>query len=793
MNSMTATTVRTRHHVYARAWGACVAVLAAGVGSLFGAASAHAQLQNGRTATVPGELLVQFESGTSGAERADARDAAGTRVEEGLREPGLQRLSVEPGTTVSDAIRRLEANPDVRFAQPNITYRAAAVTPVPDVPTWDLNQIHAPQAWAVTKGSPSVTVAVVDSGIADHADLGNNVDRARGHNFVDAAGEPDTTLDLNGHGTHVAGTIAAQGDNGIGIAGVAWRTTLVPVRVLDGYGEGTSGELAEGLDYAGDIGAQVANVSITGSGVDPAVTAAITSHPGTLYVVAAGNDASDNDAEPQAPCNVDAPNLICVAATTEADGRAGFSNTGATSVDLGAPGTNILSLLPPRQTLSSWTFEGGTPLAGWGTIFRSWSVTDQRSAHPGGHSVTDSLGGNYATNQNTSLVTANPLDFTGREGCAVDYQLDLDTAQAPIGSGRPDDLFRILTSPTLVAPFDIRDSWSGTTHDKFVPLRTYLNSDGQRVYMHLNLKANGDADVADGAYVDDVVVSCNGGPTEPDDYVELEGTSMASPHVAGTAALILAARPTASVASVRCDILGTGAQLGSLSGVTVTGRRLDAAAAVSGGRSAQPPADTGDADGVTSSSATLYGASDPCGTATSYEFEYGPTTAYGSATPAASIGSGNAAVGVTSPLSGLAPATTYHYRLVTIRGGARLAGADRTFTTAAPAPPQQPPVNPGEPNKPLTLKDATVSCKRTGSGRKRTVRCTLRRATAVRHVSAKLTKSSRLYARASVKLPRSGRVTLKLVRRLARGRYRVTVTLSDAKGAKRTKRLTVKI
>ncbi len=101
-------------------------------------------------------------------------------------------------------------------------------------------------------------------------------------------------------------------------------------------------------------------------------------------------------------------------------------------------------------------------------------------------------------------------------------------------------------------------------------------------------------------------------------------------------------------------------------------------------------------------------------------------------------------------------------------------------------------MNPGQP-KPLTLKDVTVSCKRTGSGRKRTVRCTLRRATAVRRVSARLTRSSRLYARASGKLPRTGRVTLKLVRRLARGRYRLTLTLRDSKGAKRTKRLTVKV
>jgi hypothetical protein len=267
---------------------------------------------------------------------------------------------------------------------------------------------------------------------------------------------------------------------------------------------------------------------------------------------------------------------------------------------------------------------------------------------------------------------------------------------------------------------------------------------------------------------------------------------MAAPHVAGTAALIWAARPAAGVADVRCDLLGTGTPLASLSGVTVTGTRLNAENAVSGAGSSRPAADTGGADGVTSSGATVRGASYPCGTATSYQFEYGTTASYGSATPAASIGAANAVVGVTSSLSGLAPSTTYHYRLVTIRGGVRLAGPDRTFATAPAPPPQPPPVNPGEP-KPLTLKDVTVSCKRTGSGRKRTVRCTLRRATAVRRLSARLTKSGRLYAKASGRPSRSGRVTLKPVRRLARGRYRLTLTLRDSKGAKSIKRLTVRV
>ncbi len=325
MIPMTATAVRKRHHDYARARRAGVAVLAAAAVSLIGAASAPAQLQSLRTDTVPGEVIVQFDSGTSGAERADVRDAAGTRVEEALRQPGLQRLSVEPGTTVDGGHPPAGGRPGrpIRAAEHRLpSHRRGDPTTRTWVSSGDSRQIGAPAGVGL------------DDGLAQRhrggarlrhrvrpPDFGSNIDRRAGRDFVDTPGDPvNDTSDLNGHGTHVAGTIAAEGDNGIGIAGVTWHSKLVPVRVLNGNGEGTTAQLAQGLDYAGDIGAQVANVSTSGSGVDPAVAQAITSHPGTLYVVAAGNEASNNDADPQTPCNVAAPNLICVAATTETDG-----------------------------------------------------------------------------------------------------------------------------------------------------------------------------------------------------------------------------------------------------------------------------------------------------------------------------------------------------------------------------------------------------------------------------------------------------------------------------------------
>ena len=774
---------------------------------------------------------MQFEPGTSGSARADVRTAADTRVEDALRQPGLQLVSVEPGTSVSEAIRRLKASPRVRFAQPNIVYRATAIAAVrPDDADyndlWGMERIGAPAAWAQTTGSSSVTVAVVDSGIAyDHPDLAANIDAARGRDFVNDGfldGDPDgpdgfdplnEPRDLNGHGTHVAGTIAALGDNNKGVAGVSWHSKLVSVRVLDGHGVGESDDLADGLDYAGDIGAKVANVSISGAGVDPAVAQAITSHPNTLYVVAAGNGGLDDDRTPQSPCNVTAPNVICVAATDKNDALAGFSNRGATTVDLGAPGEEILSTQPERERVTFpakngnsahpayWNFDGPNPLADWRTSV--WGLSEQgQSVEPNGFSATDSPGVDSNGNpvpylfsaQTDNLITpqdTSKLDFSGRLGCAVDYRLMLDTI-GPTTSNPGDrgDLLRVMTDPGAgPTSYFEQDTWYGSTSGQFLPERTYLDADGQQAHLRFNLLANFDFDslVADGAYVDDVDIRCFKPAGE--DYVELDGTSMATPHVAGTAALIWSARPNASVASVRCDLLGSGAPVPALSGVTVTGRRLDAAAAVSGTWSAQPPAETGGAEGVTTSAATLTGRADPCGTASLYQFQIGATTAYEIPAPAAvSIGAGNSPADARTTVGGLAPGTTYHYRLVTIRGGERLYGPDRTFTTAPPPRP----ITPSTPRT-LTLKDVKVSCKRSGSGRRRTVRCTLRRATAVRRLSARLTKSGRLYARASGKPSRSGRVTLKVVRRLSRGRYRLTLTLRDAKGAKRTKRLTVKV
>jgi subtilisin family serine protease len=287
---------------------------------------------------VPGEVIVRFKPGV--------RPAVGAR----LSLPGARLVELPDGEDVAAAVRRFERRPDVVSAQPNHVYHTAVTPSDPFFGAlWGLSSIAAPQAWDLTTGSNAVRVAVVDTGMEyDHPDLAANV-TAPGWDFY--AGDPDPR-DENGHGTHVAGTIGANGNNDLGVAGVNWRVGLVPVRVLGPAGSGTTATITAGFRYAVEHGAKVVNASLGGSNYDPLMAATIAAAPETLFVVAAGNGgrdraADDNDLHlPVYPCNYASANLVCVAATDASDSLAPFSNYGATSVDVAAPGVGIWSTYP---------------------------------------------------------------------------------------------------------------------------------------------------------------------------------------------------------------------------------------------------------------------------------------------------------------------------------------------------------------------------------------------------------------------------------------------------------------
>ena len=203
-------------------------------------------------------------------------------------------------------------------------------------------------------------------------DDGNGyVDDWNGYDFVsaypsigvyegDSTPGPDSDpQDNHGHGTHVAGTVAAQRDNNEGIAGVAPGARIMPLRALGSSGSGTNIAVAEAFDYAGRMGVRIVNASLGGPGLDQTQLNAIQAHPNTLYVIAAGNSNVNNDVTPHGPCALPAANILCVGASDENDRRASFSNYGAASVDVFAPGTAILS----TYTSPTYVYLQGTSMA----------------------------------------------------------------------------------------------------------------------------------------------------------------------------------------------------------------------------------------------------------------------------------------------------------------------------------------------------------------------------------------------------------------------------------------------
>ncbi len=271
-------------------------------------------------------------------------------------------------------------------AQAEGDFSADAVTP--NDPSYGslygLQKISAPDAWAIRNDASSVVVGVIDTGIdVNHPDLVNNlwvnegeiwgdgidndgngyVDDYHGYDFYNDRGiGPGSNGDGHGHGTHVAGTIAAEGNNGIGVTGVAWNASLMAVKIFNDFGWTNNAAIVAGIRYATMMGAQVTNNSWGGGGYSSSILSAIqdAQSAGSIFVAAAGNDyGRDNDSNPHYPSTYGLDNIVAVASTDANDNLSSFSNVGATSVDLGAPGSEVFS----TYKNSSYATLSGTSMA----------------------------------------------------------------------------------------------------------------------------------------------------------------------------------------------------------------------------------------------------------------------------------------------------------------------------------------------------------------------------------------------------------------------------------------------
>jgi serine protease len=261
---------------------------------------------------------------------------------------------------VAAELKRLRALPEVLFAEPVFRVRAFAWSP--DDPAyakqWHLRAAGAAEAWGAARGA-GVTVAVIDTGIApvDDLDAGRIV---AGHNFLRGA-KPGDATDDHGHGTHVAGTIAQSTNNGLGASGVAFHARLMPVKVLSAEGYGSTADVADGIRWAAENGAQVINLSLGGprnSGVlQKAIDFAVSR--GVVVVAAAGNTGG----RVQFPGASDG--VIGVSAVGPDDKLAKFSSRGD-GVDLAAPGVNVVQQTickGGREKCESFSSYNGTSMA----------------------------------------------------------------------------------------------------------------------------------------------------------------------------------------------------------------------------------------------------------------------------------------------------------------------------------------------------------------------------------------------------------------------------------------------
>lgn len=340
------------------------------------------------------DLLVRRDAGLTAAERSAVRSDAGVRFERRLRIDDAEVVSV-PAADADDALATLEADPDVRWAVEDRVLRAQAGDPYFPLQWSIVNtgqavngtagtvdaDLDVDQAWGLGVTGAGVTVAVLDTGVeAAHPELAGRlaanpgesgagretngvdddhngfVDDWRGWDFVEGDRVPQ---DEEGHGTHVTGTIAAAAQNGIGVAGVAPDARVLPVRVLDAAGEGSFSDILSAMDYVGELGIPVANMSLGGETDAQPVADVAADHPGTVFLASAGNDGRNLELTQYAPCEANASNVLCVGATDSRDARATFSNYGATAVDLYAPGVNVLSTFLD----GGYAFADGTSMA----------------------------------------------------------------------------------------------------------------------------------------------------------------------------------------------------------------------------------------------------------------------------------------------------------------------------------------------------------------------------------------------------------------------------------------------
>lgn len=596
---------------------------------------------------VPGEVIVKFKS-----ERINLRSVAGEKrantfaedksldKKEDLEKANISVLKINDAKTVEEKVAELKNDPNVEYAQPNFQYHLLAIDTNDTYKNslWGLDNtgqtvngvsgtadadVDAPEAWAVGGGAnASVTVAIIDTGVAyNHPDLINDMwdgaackdengaslrDCNHGYDFEDEDKTPLPTT--SSHGTHVAGTIAAEKNNGAGIVGVAPQAKIMALKTSL-----ATDEIVKSIGFAEQNGAKIINASWGGgatncaAATDQALYNAIDNFNG-LFVAAAGNSAENHNGSSYfdfpadyghaTSCWSGLDNVISVAATNQTDALAPFSDYGANYIDVGAPGVNICS------TVSGSTASGSADITGttaYNETFETVTAPSLPNGWIGGGTTSNGwgtydLGGNwgkvlygdlnypYANDANT-YVTSPAYNLGSTREASVGFWARCDTEYSPwadyMALEYSNDNFA--TSAEIAKwdePYldelnsDSNQSGSANYYLSYNIPNQYLTDDFK---FRFRWKTNSSVNNFDGCLVDDVKITTyadvDGSAGE---YSYYSGTSMATPHVVGLAALIMGYKPALTYVQVKDVILNTGDSLPALAGKTVTGKRINA-------------------------------------------------------------------------------------------------------------------------------------------------------------------------------------------------------------------------
>jgi len=462
--------------------------------------------------------------------------------------------------------RRLHRRPnDARFDRlwglQNIGQNINGVSGTPGA------DIGAISAWNITTGAPEVVVAVIDSGVFyDHEDLnpnmwrnpdeipGNNldddgngyIDDVYGYDFAaDDAGSNDSNpIDFDTHGTHVAGTVAAAGNNGIGIAGVSWNTQIMALKAMRPDQYLYDSDVIEAIEYAiamKDKGVNVIAINASygsqgGDQSDPMRDViAKAGAAGIIFVASAGNESSDNDQIPAFPASYNAPNIITVAASDQNDNLAFFSNYGLSSVDLAAPGENILS----------------------------------------------------AGIEEAALVASQDLSFTAVYFEFAGYTFGTAGPIYACGKGYPNEFPRLQSNYVALIERGSDDNnafyfWQKVQNaENAGAAAVIIYNDRPGLLDNVTLMSAGNwlpavfVAQADGQYLASLETSSVTVVNAVSSYRYADGTSMAAPHVAGAVAILAAAFPAESVSQRIGRILAGTDSIETLAGLVSTGGRLN--------------------------------------------------------------------------------------------------------------------------------------------------------------------------------------------------------------------------